>query len=94
MAQSNDIVQKIFIGAIVAIVTVLATLALAGPDSVPRPEVEAMISTSETRLTGEIRDIKRNQEVMAQKIEQILSEQARIGVKLDTLMGRNNVQVH
>lgn len=83
----SDTIQKVFIGVIVAVVTFLGTVAMAGSGSISRIEAESMVHTTEDRLNLQINELKTQQSLMSAKIDQILSEQIKTSTKLELLTG-------
>lgn len=83
MASQSDVVQKIFIGVIVALLSVLGTVAAGAMSTISRGEVQHMISDSEQRQGAIVTDMKVKLDIQSQKIEQLLVNQAEMSAKLD-----------
>lgn len=83
----SDIAQKIFIGAVVCVMSCLGTLALAGSSSISRVDAQNMVYSTEVRLNVQIMELKSQQNMMAAKIDQILAEQIKTSTKLELYTG-------
>ena len=86
MSMPSDTLQKIFIGVVVALLSCLGTVAAGAMTTISRGEVQHMISDSEARQQANIMEMRAKVDIEAQKIEELLVQQAQMSAKLDLVL--------
>ena len=84
--HNSGLIQKVFIGVIAAVFSMLATLAVGGTHTVSRDEVGAMIHESESRYEAQVGEIRTDQKAMAADIKGMSLELAKLSVQIERLL--------